>query len=541
MNTAERIIERWGKLRGERSNFEGQWQEIAEYTRPLRNEFVAQRSPGEKRAQKVFDSTPLGAVDNFAGGIYGMMTNPANRWFSLAIEDDDLNEYDPVRDWLYEVESRLLRSFGPQISRFYSVIPAIYADLACFGTAVFYSEEEEGKRRINDSARSLSECCIVENAQGEVDTVYRRYTMQARNALKAFDGNVSEGTKKKAEKDPFCPVWFIHCVEPNGDYEPKKIGPDGMAFSSIYVEEEAKREVSRSGYQELPYQVPRWSQASGETYGRGLGELAIADVKTLNRMSETSLRAAQKAADPPLAAPDEGVIKVARTYPGGISYGAVDAQGRLLLQAIHSGADHGLTLELMEQRRNAIREAFYFSLMQMIGSPDMTATEWLGRQEEKLRLMGPNLGRIQSEFLSPLIKRRFGILLRAGQLPPAPQEIQGAGLNVEYVSPLARAQMAGEANAVVRLYSSVMPIAQLEPSVMDNLDHDEAVQAMAKGFAVPAKVLRGSAERDQAREQRAQMQQAAAMVQGAQGVAKAAKDGASAVKTVADAQQGQAA
>ncbi|NJL73012.1 MAG: hypothetical protein HC888_16430 [Candidatus Competibacteraceae bacterium] len=93
---------------------------------------------------------------------------------------------------------------------------------------------------------------------------------------------------------------------------------------------------------------------------------------------------------------------------------------------------------MMEQRRNAVREGFYFSLMQMVGSPNMTATEWMGRQEEKLRLLGPNLGRIQSEFLSPLIKRRFGLLQRAEQLPPPPEEIQGSAMRIEYVSPLAR-------------------------------------------------------------------------------------------------------
>ena len=158
---------------------------------------------------------------------------------------------------------------------------------------------------------------------------------------------------------------------------------------------------------------------------------------------------------------------------------------------------------MMEARRNTIRDGFYFSLLQLVGSPSMTATEWLGRQEEKLRLMGPNLGRIQSEFLSPLIRRRFGILARANQLPPAPAEIQGTPLRVEYVSPLARAQAAGEAHAVVRLYESVAAIANLDPTVMDNLNHDEAVQTLARGWAVPAKILRDAAQVESIREDRA--------------------------------------
>ena len=137
--TPQELVLHWNKLKGERAEFERTWQEIADYVRPLRAEFTAIRTPGERRNQRIFDATPLMAADSFAGGIYGMMTNPANRWFALRVADDEMNDYDPVRDWLYDVETRVLHSFGPQVSRFYSVLPSMYADLACFGTAVFFT------------------------------------------------------------------------------------------------------------------------------------------------------------------------------------------------------------------------------------------------------------------------------------------------------------------------------------------------------------------------------------------------------------------
>lgn len=539
MDRSVKIIERYNRLKSSRANHEGVWQEVAEYTRPLRNEFLGRKQPGDRRFSRTFDSSPLLAVDNFASGIYGMMTNPANRWFGLTMEDEDLNDYEPVREWCYDTETRILNSFGPQVSRFYSVIPMLYADLACFGTAVFYSEEQLGAPRINDQVRALSECVIDENEVGEVDTVYRRFSMTARNAVNAFP-DVSTRVHKLADKQPFQDVWFIHCVEPNDLYQPKRLGRNSKPFASTYVEEEEKRVVSEGGYEEQPYHVPRWSQAAGETYGRGIGEMVIADVKSLNRMGEATLKQAQKATDPPLGAPDEGVIRALRTWPGGITYGAVDTMGNQLVKPLYMVGDTRLTLEIAEQRRTVIREAFYFSLMQMVGSPDMTATEWLGRQEEKLRLMGPNLGRIQSEFLSPLIQRRFGLMLRAGALRPPPEEIQGQALNVEYVSPLARAQMAGEANAVNRLMQSLGMIVQLDPtdtSVMDNVNKDEAVQVLAKGFAVNPKVLNGRDERDAIRAQRQQQQQMQQMLAAAQPVAGAVKDVAQAGKHMADMQR----
>lgn len=512
---SQRICARYDRLKAERATFESTWQEIAEVIRPLRAEFTAKRSAGEKRYAKIFDSTPLMAADNFAGGIYGMMTSPSNRWFSLRLEgDEELQEYGPVRDWLYSTTTIILNSFGPEYSRFYNVIPSLYADLACFGNGVFYSEEQEGSRRFNDSVRALSECVFSENAYGEVDTVYRCYSQDAIQVVKQYPETVSEKIRKTAEKDPYEKVWLIHCVEPNDDYEEDNIL--SMPFKSVVVTKECRTVLSRRGYWEMPYQVPRWSQAAGETYGRGLGEIVIADVKTLNQQSRTSLVSAQKAADPPLLAPDEGVIRQARTYPGGITYGGIDANGNQLLRPLLNGADHRLTFEMMEQRRQSIREGFYFSLMQMVGSPDMTATEWIGRQEEKLRLLGPNLGRIQSEFLSPLVSRRFGMLNRMGMLPKPPLELQGQKVQVDYVSPLAKAQMAGEAQAVVRLYQSIEGIAGINPAVLDAIDHDEAVNMLAKGWAVPAPVMRGRKEIEAIREERAEMERAAQMAQMAQ-------------------------
>lgn len=527
---------RYDRLKGERATFESTWQEIAEVIRPLRAEFTATRTAGEKRHNKIFDSTPLMAADNFAGGIYGMMTSPSNRWFSLKLEnDDELAGYGPVKDWLYSVTTTILNSFGPEYSRFYNVIPSLYADLACFGNAVFYSEEQEGSRRINDSVRALSEVVFAENEYGEVDTVYRRFAMDARNVVNMFPETVSDKTKKIAEKDPHQKIWLLHAVEPNPVYDPEKQLDEEKSkpFVSVYIEQECRGELARAGYWEMPYQVPRWSQAAGETYGRGLGEIVIADVKTLNQQSRTSLVAAQKAADPPLLLPDEGVIRAARTYAGGMTYGGLDVNGNPMIKPLITGADHRLTFEMMEQRRSSIREGFYFSLMQMVGSPDMTATEWIGRQEEKLRLLGPNLGRIQSEFLSPLVSRRFGMLNRMGLIPTAPDELQGVKVTVDYVSPLAKAQMAGEAQAVVRLYQSVEAIAGIDPSVLDNIDHDQALNMLAKGWAVPAPVMRGAAEVAEMREQRAQTEQAAQAAQIAQMAGSAFKNVAQGGKEMA--------
>ena len=98
---------------------------------------------------------------------------------------------------------------------------------------------------------------------------------------------------------------------------------------------------------------------------------------------------------------------------------------------------------------------------------------------------------------------------------------------------------------MTRLYQSLGMIAQVDPSVLDNVDHDEAVQVLGRGWAVPAKIMRGA---DQVKELRAEREQAQAMQQslslGAQGadvmkkIADTAKSGAQASEaTVKSGQQ----
>lgn len=538
MRSAEEIIRHFQQLKAERGPFENTWQDVADYMRPLRAEFLSTRSPGQRRNQRMFDSTAVTSAENFAGGIFGMLTNPASRWLSLRMQDDELNDYDPVRDWLYVVESKLLESFGEQVSRFYAVLPEFYKDLACFGTGVFYSEEVPGSHRINDSVKSVNEVVLAENAYGDVDTVYRRFQMSGKQALELFKTGLSFKTAQQAERKPFDMISFVHCVAPNDEYTgAPSLNAAKRPFISEYVEEEARHTVARGGYYELPYHVARWSQAAGEVYGRGIGEQVLPDVKMVNRQQETMLKAAQKAADPPLGAPDEGVIKAARTWPGGITYGAIDSEGRQLVKPLYTGGNTNLNMEMVQLTQGTIREGFFFSLMQMVGAPNMTATEWMGRYEEKLRLLGPNLGRIQSEFLSPLVVRRFGILQRSGQLPAPPDEVQGQGMKIEYVSPLAKLQKAGEAQSVARMYQSVAVAAQMNPEVVDMIDHDEAARVTGEALALPPKVMRGKDEVKAIRDQRQQQMQAQqAMAAGEQG-AGIVKQLASANKDAAGAEQ----
>ena len=141
---------------------------------------------------------------------------------------------------------------------------------------------------------------------------------------------------------------------------------------------------------------------------------ALPEVKTINVMTETMIMGAQKVIDPPVQLPDDGFILPIEVVPGGINYYRSGTSDRIEPLFNDTRIDFGF--QALEDRRKRIREAYYVDQLQLQQGPQMTATEVLQRTEEKMRLLGPMLGRQQAELLRPLIDRVFEIMLRRGKI-----------------------------------------------------------------------------------------------------------------------------
>lgn len=532
MDLAKQIIRRHDSLKAARSNWETQWQEIAELMRPLRADFTRTRMAGEKRGLEIFDSAPQLAVENLSAGLWGMVTNSANTWFSLNHPDDAVNNDRGAREWMDITRDRMLNVFSSNGQVFYSRALDMYADLATFGTALMFVDEM-APGRIRFSSRPLTECVISEGEDEAVDTVFRKFSLTARQAVQRWGKDAPRKVQDTVEHHPDQPFVYVHGVYPNTDRVMGRRDARGKAWASVTVCQDTGEVVQQGGFDEFPYMVPRWSTATRGLYGESPAQLALADVKTLNVMSKTFMVASQKAADPPILAADENTMMPVRLTPGGITYGGVDGQGRPLVHALESRGNFQLTDAMLQQKREAVREAFYASLLLMVQRPNATATEILARQEEQLRLMGPHLGRIQSEFLDPLIGRVFNLMYAMpGVLPPLPPALQRSPVvQAEYVSPLARAQKASEAQAILRTVEAVAPIASMRPDVVDNFDWDEVSRSIGSGYGIPAKLMVDPrkvealrAQRAEQQAQQAQQEQAMQMAQAAPGLATAARE-----------------
>jgi hypothetical protein len=508
------LLARFDRLKTQRQNWETHWQEVADYMQPRKADVTKTRSRGDKRTELIFDSSPIQAVELLAASLHGMLTNPATPWFSLRFKNSQLDMDDEAKLWLESATEVMYTAFSR--SNFQQEIFELYHDLITFGTAAMHIQEDN-KDVLKFSTRHINEIYIAEDDKGGIDTVYRKFKLTVRAAIQQFGKNVSIEIQKLATKDPYKEIEILHAVYPRSDYNPKLKDTDNMPFESVYLEYKNANELSVSGFQEFPFVVPRYLKASHEVYGRSPAMTALPDVKMLNEMSKTTIKAAQKQVDPPLLVPDDGFLLPVRTVPGGLNFYRSGTRDRI--EPLNIGANNPLGLNMEEQRRTAIRNVFYVDQLMLQQGPQMTATEVIQRNEEKMRLLGPVLGRLQSELLKPLIDRAFNILLRREQFPPAPEFLSGQDIEIEYVSPLAKAQKSTELSSITRAIEILGSLANVAP-VFDYVNFDALTKHVAELVGMPQKLLKlqsqVNAEREAAAQAAEQQQQMAQMQQVAQ-------------------------
>lgn len=510
------LTKRYDREKGNRGVFESHWQEILDHVWPKKANVTQVSSPGQKKMTKVYDSTAIRALELFAAGLNSFLTSTVNRWFSLRTKDRDWMEYYIVKEWLQDVERRMFDALNS--SNFGVQIHDTYMDDGSIGTSTLYVEEDPDEV-LRFYTWHIRDYLILENGRGKVDTFFRLFKLSARQMRQMWPAvTFSREVNEALEKEPDKEFEVMHVILPRTERRTDSGLRSEMPIASIYWEKKTLHLIDEGGYQELPAICTRVAKQKLEHYGRSPAMTALPDIKMLNLMDKHTLQAAQKRLDPPQFVPDDGVVGNVKLTPGGLTYIRLNAikAGFNKPMPMMQGGDLGLSLELMQRRIRSIESAFFVDLfLLLMERPTMTATEVLERNEERMALLSPILGRLMSEKLNPLIKRVFGILLRGGYLDPPPTVLADQQLVVEYISPLARAQKLYEQKTINRTFADISPYGTIDERVWDNFNFDAIARFTADINGFPEHLLRTTDERDAIRAARAEQIQQETMKQDA--------------------------
>lgn len=529
------ILRRYVKLENDRSSWRNHWMEISDYILPRRGRFLftTMDDRGKKRNNKVIDSTGTQAIRTMAAGMMSGMTSPARPWFRFAVQDENAMDNHEVKTWLAGVE-KIIRSIL-QRSNFYNSAFTVYSELGAFGTAPLYRQKSFDSV-IRFRPFTAGEYVIAENDQGVIDTLGRSFTMSVSQVVEKFVINSERGTDdwtgvSRATRS----LWnnknydelisVIHMIQPRRSSErnQKRLSNLDMPFKSCYMEQGAENDelLYEGGFKTFPAYVPRWDVLQGDVYGRSPGMDNLGDIKQLQQQQKRKAQAIDKMVNPPMTAPTSLRGKPSSVLPGGTTYVDPLQGGQGFTPAYQVTPRLGEMQQDIAEVQERIQRGFYADLFAMMINSDrrnITATEVIERQEEKLVLLGPVLQRLNTELLDPLLDDVFQFALEADLLPEPPEALQGEELRVEYVSLLAQAQQAVAASALERTMGFVGNLVAVFPEVTDNINPDEATRQYAEILGNSPDLLRDSKEvasmrqqRQQAQEQQQQAEQAASL------------------------------
>ncbi len=518
------------------------WRELADYILPRRYRWLITpnlQSRGSPINQHIVDSTGTLAARNLAAGIMTGVTDPTKLWFKLRLGRFDSTQTSPISLWLAEVERIMMMIFHE--SNFYTAIATTWFDLVvfCTSTILIY---EDFDNVIHCETPCLGEFYLANDANNEPTIFAREFTYTVEQCVEEFGYEACSNDVQQAYDDGGAAlsreIVIAHLIEANTDAA--KFGfPSDFKFREMYWQWGGSASpqggssysygfLRKRGFFEAPNMAFLWDTVSNDPYGRGPGMDALPDIKQLQLESRRKAQGIDKHVNPPMLADIQLKNQPASLLPGGMTYIAgLMSTGKPGMMPIYEvKPDLAAMTEDLAEVRERISKTFFNDLFRTASQyetrSNVTAVEWDMRKAESLVMLGPVLERIQTQ-LARIIDRTFAIAARAGIIPPAPPEIQGLHMRVEFDSMLAQAQAAVKTGAIERVLGLAGNLAAIDPAVVDNIDIDFAIDKMSNLLNNDPRMIRSPDQLAMIRQQRAQQQAQAAQAQQAEQLAAAGK------------------
>lgn len=525
MDRVGAILKRYERANTDRTFMAPTWRDIADHVRPVKQNVAIEsatdftETPNNPRIAALFDTTGVESNLTYAAGCMSWMTPSETHWFSFDAPMA-LSEYDEIKRWYGIVTEETRRIMA--LSNFYSQIHEVWLDDGAFATSGMMAEEGAGGLRFE--ALQIGDYAILEDDNRRVDTVFRDIKLTVRQAAQKFGERALHPEMRKIleENGRDCDkrYEFLHCIMPREDSDriAGMIDPMNMPWASIYIDKKNRMIVQEGGQWENPACVHRHLLWSHSPYGFGPGFTALPDCRQLNFMQQYLDTLVEKQVSPPVLLPAgyEGGVDL---RADGVTYFEDEAR---LPRHWQNPGNYMVGEDRTVFRQGQIRKAFHVDLFQALASvpvgKEMTAMEVMARQRDRLTLFSPTFARKNEEIITPIMRRVFAILLRAGAYPQPPMRLlqqRPDGLayipdpEIVYTSRLALQIKAIHNESFSRTLGMLAPLFEMVPGILDHFDFDKATRGIARNEGVREDWLRPERQVFEIQEARAEAQQQA--------------------------------
>jgi hypothetical protein len=528
LSRRELLEKRFASVKAMRDPYDPDYAEIERLCLPGRSQLMSGTALKRRANTAKQDTAGIIAGRTLVHGMATGMSSAARPWFKLTTGDPDLDDFAPVKEWLYDTEQKIYAHFAS--TNYYDAAKIAYSELGHMGFAVTLAVEHREYGAVYH-AFDHGEVWIAEDDGLRVSTLFYKTSFTVDQMVRKFPWDkLTQQVRDAYDRGDIgllCPV--MCCIEKNDDRDADRLDTSNKPWRSTWWEvnnADKKTLLKEGGFDSKPFTAPRWETTGSEVYSSSSpGFNALPDLRELEFAARKKGRAMDMMVRPPVFLPGSLQQQALSLAPGSMNF-INDMQGKIdmLKPDPNVGVWINQDIDRITRRVNQLFYAdLWMAITDMEGIQPRNQEELMYRNEEKLTQLGPVVDRVNIEKLEVDIDRAFSILDNYRLLKPAPKELQGRPLRVNFVSILAQAQKATSNSAIERAAQFVGYLTGVFPDAPLKFDAEQAIDEFARNSHTSPKIIRSDELVAELKEQMMQeqaakraMEMAPAAAQGAQ-------------------------
>lgn len=445
-----------------------------------------------------FQSVGARGVNHLASKLLLTLLPPNSPFFRLTIDDFDLEQLvgpeqrGPVEEGLAKIERATLQLIETEAFR----VPVFEAlkHLIVTGNVLLYIPDS-GQMRVFHLDRYV----VKRDPMGNVLYMITKESLNAKTLTE--EARKTLGLPEPSELTPETPY------KPYDLYT--YICDKGKHW---HVHQEVENVPIPDSYGKYPKDknpfIPlRFSRVDGESYGRGLVEEYIGDLRSLEALTQAIVEGSAAAAKVLFLVRPNGTTRIntlAKSPSGAIVQGDANDVSTLQLQ---KSQDFRIALDTITQIRDRLSFAFLLNSSVQRNAERVTAEEVRFMAQELESALGGVYSVLSQEFQLPMINILMDKMTKQKKMPKFPKGV----VNPQVITGIEALGRGQDLNKLSQFLQYLQPLGP--EAIMSNLNLDDYIDRLGASLGIDTSGLVKSAEQKQMEAQQAQEQQQQMMQQ----------------------------
>lgn len=467
--------------------------ELYEYVIPYRAPAGTPAAATTGRVDRIFDGTASKAAFRFAGRMSQDVTPAFQRFFELKIGpylDVQGDEKKALEEELALIAKKV--SAVLEGADFAVAAGEMYLDL--FGGTGAMLMPESDREVMRFVSVPIGELALREDGFGKVNGIYWEKTYPAEDVPGLWPKarvRISQEFQKIIDDAPETPIKIMQASELDAETGQWSF----WGFRSDKCEEGAIYETVENT---CPWLTPRFYKVPGEAMGRGPGLMGLPTAKTLNKVTELTIKAAAFAILGLWIYKNDRVFnpKTAVMKPGAMwAVGSTGGQMGASVQRLDVPGRFDISNIILQDLREAVKQIMLDDTLPPDSGSVRSATEIVERMKRLAADLSSAYARLVLEIIRPLIQRVIDVLYRR-KLIKTQLKIDQLLLKVDVVSPIAKMQQAQDVSSIVEWLQIQMSLGGMELTMLTSKVEDIFAD-IGRKLGVPEAYIRGDNEKKQ--------------------------------------------